>query len=223
MIRKILIFMLLLQLCKAYDWKKTHHGKCYQDAKTIDITNITTFKKSCQESGPSNGFLLSNPLICIPGWCKSIIKYRPTKKEINLIDISMSKIEVIDIDVNTLTISMRQLITWKDSRFKLFTDSTEQTTTEDLEMFHLSEDEFNGIWSPQIAIGRNKLSQTEQNLKCGMGKKVYENWVRVEVRKQIDLIAKVKCKYLTSFPFDKHLCTFEVRKYLSHKEIILYD
>ena len=223
MIRKILIFMLLLQLCKAYDWRKTHHGKCYQDAKTIDITNITTFKKSCQESGESNGLLLSNPLICIPGWCKSIIKYRPTKKEINLIDISMSKIEVIDIDVNTLTISMRQLITWKDSRFKLFTDSTEQTTTEDLEMFHLSEDEFNGIWSPQIAIGTNKVSQTEQNLKCGMVKKVWKSWKWAEVRKHIDLIAKVKCKDLTSFPFDKHLCTFEVKKYLSHKEIILYD
>ena len=210
--------MLLLQLCKA-NW-----GKCYQDVKTaIDTTNITTFKKSCQESGESNGLLLStNPLICIPGWCKSKIKRKPFKKEDNLIDISMSKIEVIDIDVNTLTISMRQLITWKDSRFQLFTDSTEQTTTEDLEMFHLSEDEFNGIWSPQIAIGTNKLSQTEQNLKCGMGKRVYENWMRVEVRKQIDLIAKVKCKYLTSFPFDKHLCTFEVRKYLSHKERILY-
>ena len=157
--------MLLLQLCKAYDWRKTHHGKCYQDAKTIDITNITTFKKSCQESGESNGLLLSNPLICIPGWCKSIIKYRPTKKEINLIDISMSKIEVIDIDVNTLTISMRQLIRWKDSRFQLFTDSTEESTIEDLEMFHLSEDEQKGIWSPQIAIGTNKVLQTEQNLK----------------------------------------------------------
>ena len=218
--RKILILMLLLQLCKASDWKKTPYGKCYEDAKTVDTTNITTFKQSCLDSGDSNGLLLSNPIICVPGWCKSIIKYRPTKKEKNLVDISISKIEVIDIDINTLTVSMRQRIAWKDSRFKLFTENTQESIIEDLEMFHLSRDELNGIWSPQIAIGTNTVSQTQQNLKCGLVKKKIGS--KVEVLKQIDLIAKVKCKYLTDFPFDKHLCTFEVRKYLSHKEIILY-
>ena len=204
MIRKILIFMLLLQLCKAYDWRKTHHGKCYQDAKTIDITNITTFKKSCQESGESNGLLLSNPLICIPGWCKSIIKYRPTKKEINLIDISMSKIEVIDIDVNTLTISMHLSITWKDNRFLLFRNTT------NLEKFYLSKDEQKGIWSPQIVVGTKKLFKNELQLEFGVYK-IFPKGKAISVSNKVDLTTKVKCQLdFQLFPFDTHLCKLEV-------------
>ena len=84
----------------------------------------------------------------------------------------------------------------------LFIDnSTEESTIEDLEMFHLSEDEQKGIWSPQIAIGTNKVSQTEQNLKCGLVKKVWKSYKWVEVRKQIDLIAKEVKKFSDSFDY----------------------
>ena len=203
--------MFLLRLCKA----NTFWNKCNQDLKTIDTTNITTFRKTCEESGQSNGgLLLSNSMICIPGWCKSKIKKKPYGKiEKNLININMSKIEVIEINAHTLTISMHQRITWKDFRIQLFIDSTEEIT-EDLEKFQLTKDEQKVIWSPQIVIGTNKMSQIERGLEYGMLKiKQKKKWVKI-LSKDVDLTVIVKCDYQSTFPFDKHICVLEVRKYL---------
>ena len=199
--------MFLLQFSNASECINEATGKekkwclCTQYIKTTSIdTNFTAFKKSCLESGESNGLLLSNSMICIPGLCKPIFLWKPNK----YLDIEMSNVEVVEIGLHTLTISMYLSIVWMDHRFQMFRNKS------NLEMFYLSKDEQKKIWSPQIVIGTKKLSQNEQGLEFGVFKE--PSWVNPMVTKNVDLTTQVKCELdFQLFPFDKHLCKLEVR------------
>ena len=203
MTRKFVIFLLLFQFSNAGPFKR-----CLDQKQVINTTSLNNFEKSCKESGESkDGLLLSNSMICIPSLCKRIMHAKPRKYKnmiLNL-NIEMSSVEVIEIGLKTMTISMHLSITWTDPRFLLF------RSTENLEKFYLSKDEQKGIWSPQIVVGTKKLFKNELQLEFGVYK-IFPKGKAISVTKKIDLTAKVKCQLdFQLFPFDRHLCKLEVK------------
>ena len=206
MTRKFVIFLLLFQFSNAGPFKR-----CLDQKQVINTTSLNNFEKSCKESGESkDGLLLSNSMICIPSLCKRIMHAKPRKYKnmiLNL-NIEMSSVEVIEIGLKTMTISMHLSITWTDPRFLLF------RSTENLEKFYLSKDEQKGIWSPQIVVGTKKLLQNEIEMEFGVHKKSNQKSKKnvISVTKKVDLTVKVKCELdFQLFPFDKHVCKLEVR------------
>ena len=198
MTNKSLIFLLLFQFSNAGLLFK----KCLDQKQDINTTSLNDFEKSCEESGKSkDGLLLSNSMICIPSFCKRIMHRKFNK----YIEIEMSNVEVIEIGLNTLTISMHLSITWKDNRFLLFRNTT------NLEKFYLSKDEQKGIWSPQIVVGTKKLFKNELQLEFGVYK-IFPKGKAISVSNKVDLTTKVKCQLdFQLFPFDTHLCKLEVK------------
>ena len=206
MTNKSLIFLLLFQFSNAGTF-----NRCLDQKQVINTTSLNNFEKTCKESGESkDGLLLSNLMICIPSLCKRIMHEKPRKYKnmiLNL-NIEMSSVEVIEIGLKTMTISMHLSITWSDPRFLLF------RSTENLEKFYLSKDEQKGIWSPQIVVGTKKLLQNEIEMEFGVHRKSNQKSKKqvISVTKKVDLTTKAKCELdFELFPFDTHLCKLEVR------------
>ena len=108
MIRKILMFMLLVLHFSNADRVRA----CFRP--NIDTTNFSTFKETChalkQVAKQPVGTLLSKSRICIPGSCNWMIQFPPNKDfHRNLIDIEISDIQVIEIDVHTITLRQQAL------------------------------------------------------------------------------------------------------------------
>ena len=153
MITKLFIFMLLLQVSNA---GQTYNNltNYFQIEKSFfsNNNNFTVvqlaeiFKKSCLEPG---GVLLSKSRICIPAEHEWLSQYPPTtttvwfwklfSSPVNM-TIEIYNIQVVEIDVHTLTISMHLVVTWEDNRPVLFTWTS-------LEVIYLGMDDENEIWS----------------------------------------------------------------------------
>lgn len=129
----------------------------------------------------------------------------------DLVDIfiEISNIQVIEIDVHSLTISMYLTTSWGESRLKLFTRNDE-------EKIFLNRNDQKLLWSPQINIATNMASQKIE------GDDFFVNKVKGPVRrdfippthvsKNVFLTTRVKCEMeFYAFPFDKHICTLEVK------------
>ena len=150
MIKEFLLFVILLQTFSAIETTKT------TPANKDNSSSYVKFEKCCQEDGH---VLLSNDRLCIPGEKK--FKWRiqlpPFKKSIkNKININISNAQVIEIDAHTLTItvSMDLAISWDDFRLQLGTEKA-------MEVVYLNADEEKEIWSPQIVVGSNMVSQNK--------------------------------------------------------------
>ena len=192
----------MLQFSNASKW-----NECLNE--TISTANISTFKKSCLESGESNGVLLSNEMICIPGLCKPIMQWSHQKP----IDIKMSNVEVVEIDMlrHTFTISMYLSIKWMELRIQLFRHSTIYGK-DDWEKFYLTKGEQKEVWSPQIVMATNKVRQNDQGWEFGVSN--LRRHMMPWVYKDMDLNSntEIKCEMsFRTFPFDKHVCILEVR------------
>ena len=135
--RKSLIFILLLQCFTA------NAGK-WQNLSTRNFT------KSCLESGKD---LIADKKICIP----SGESQHPPKlfgaKGLYLQNIEMSNVQIITIEKQTITISMYLKVDWKDNRVKINPSS---------QSIYLSQLDQKRLWSPQIVIGTNMVSQNKE-------------------------------------------------------------
>ena len=221
MIIKFFLFLLILQISNA---ERTYNSftNFFELTKIIESNvlagksnNITfvelaqIFEDSCLEPGG----LLLNKLrrICIPQEHRRLIQYPPT---FNLSDfwthwkyytptnliIDIYNIQVVEIDVNTLTISIYLEMTWKDPRPVLLARTT-------FENIYLGMDDEKEIWSPQIEIRSNKMWQNRQGNELKLRKLSYG----AKMVKSFDLTTKVKCEMdFQTFPFDKHECNLEV-------------
>ena len=172
MTTNIFIFVLLLHISNASKASKageTHNNLTnffelaktfasnYEAEKPNNITFVQLariFEDSCKEPG---GLLLSKLRICIPVEHKWLIQYPPTMKLSDIfrecwscntptnMTVKISNVQVIEIDVHTLTISMYLLMTWEDQRPVLMTWTA-------LETIYLGIDDEKEIWFPQIKI-----------------------------------------------------------------------
>ena len=201
MIRKILLFLLLLLLFS----NTIEASQCSQAQENL---NITCFHKNCAQSG---GLLLSKSRICIPQKFKPFIQTRPAEDDAKVdIYIDIANIQVIEIDAHTLTVSMHLTTTWGEFRLKLFTRSWE-------ERIFLSTHEQKEMWLPYIVFATNMVSQNMQGEEIFIWKKMGPvrppNFIpSTHVANNIFLTSRVKCEMeFQDFPFDKHVCKLEVK------------
>ena len=218
MITKILIFVLLLHLSNAgethnnltsfFELKKTFESN-FKANRTNELARI--FEKSCSDTG---GLLLGKKRICIPQEDKFLIQYPPTMKLSDLsrdwcctptiLNFIIGSVEVVEIDVDALTIHMNLRITWKDQRPVLMTWTPN-------EKVHLGMDEEKEIWSPMIGIWSNKMSENKQGKEFSLKKSSNSTTNGAEGFQRFYLTTKVKCAMdFQTFPFDKHICNLEV-------------
>ena len=138
MIKEILLFGTLLQIFNALENEN-------------NSSNVK-FERCSEEDGH---VLLSKGRLCIPGGKLKWKIQRPPRGIIrNKIEVKISHAQVIEIDALTLTItvSMDLAISWDDFRLQLGTEKA-------MEVVYLNADEEKEIWSPQIVVGSNMVSQ----------------------------------------------------------------
>ena len=245
MITKSFIFLLLLHISNASYAEETHNNltnflklaKTFESnhkaGKHNDITYVQLAKKfedSCLEPG---GLLLSKKRICIPEEHKLLIQYPPTMNWGDLqkcswcsecsqcytptiLNFTIGSVEVVEIDVDALTISMNLKTFWKDQRPVLMTRTS-------LEIIHLGMDEEKEIWLPRIGIWSNRMSQNIQRKQFCLRKSSNSTTYGAEVLKDFSITTKVKCAMdFQTFPFDKHSCILEVNFSIFPPQIRLF-
>ena len=146
MIKEILLFGTLLQIFNALETTEETTPKNENNSSNVK------FEKCSEEDGH---VLLSKGRLCIPGGKLKWKIQRPPRGIIrNKIEVKISHAQVIEIDVLTLTItvSMDLAISWDDFRLQLGTEKA-------MEVVYLNADEEKEIWSPQIVVGSNMVSQ----------------------------------------------------------------
>ena len=221
MITKSFILVLLLHISNASNAGETHNNltnffelkKTFESNFKANRTNelARIFEKSCSDTG---GLLLGKKRICIPQEDKFLIQYPPTMKWSDLsrdwcctptiLNFIIGSVEVVEIDVDALTIYMNLRITWKDQRPVLMTWTPN-------EKVYLGMDEEKEIWSPMIGIWSNKMSENKQGKEFSLKKSSNSTTNGAEGFQRFYLTTKVKCAMdFQTFPFDKHICNLEV-------------
>ena len=185
MIKVILIFLLYLQLTNAEE--------------ELDYLG---FKNSCEKTG---GELFGWPktTICIPRKFQSGLQY-PPKHPHTEVNFSLHQIQVIEIDSNSISITLVSNMTWREHRLELITG---------FQSFYLTKVDLKRIWSPHLFV-HDGISFDMKHDEYILSKNeaignvsVIENFSR--------FITKVKCDMdFLKFPFDEHLCIIKVRFYV---------
>ena len=226
MITKSFILVLLLHISNASNAGETHNNltnffeltKTFESnvlaGKTNNITYVELtriFEDSCLEPG---GLLFSKRRICIPQEHRRLIQYPPSTKLSDLsrdwctptnLTIEIKGVEVVEIDVHTLTINMLLQTTWKDPRPVLMTWTP-------YEEINLGMDEEKEIWSPRIGIWSNKMSENRQLKGFYLKKSSNSTTYGAEVFQSFSITTKVEFAMdLLNFPFDKHTFNLEVQ------------
>ena len=177
---------------------------CTAEPNNIESRNFPEDYESCKNEGgqlfgPGNticnaklnvGFIFEHPPN-VPGHWDAM----GTEK----IVIGMSKVEIIEIGVQTVTVSMHLKVSWREWRLFFNTQFPGAQA-----MIYLNEEHQQQIWSPQIVIGTNMVSQNKQGQKFGVGDgtdSFYSYYLMTTVKCEMD--------YQT-FPFDHHVCNLMV-------------
>ena len=186
MIRKLIICLLLVKFC-------------YAVTNDTESRNYPVDYESCKNQGGQlfgPGDTLCNARLSVGFVFEDPPSIFTSMEEIN---IEMSKVEIIEIGVQTVTVSMHLKVSW--SEWRLFFN-TEYPGADAI--IYLNEEHQQQIWSPQIIIGSNLVSQNKQGQKFGLGD-------GTESFYSYYLITKVKCEMdYQTFPFDKHVCDLMV-------------
>ena len=180
MIENLLISLLLVEFCNAefptdYESCKNEGGQLFGPGDTLCTPKLRV------------GFLFDHP------------PSKFTTTGIEEIDIKMSKVEIIEIGVQTFTVSMHLKVSWLEDRLFFNTKYPGQEA-----IIYLNKEHQQQIWSPQIVIGTNMMSQTKQGEKFGVGdgtESFYSYYLTTTVKCEMDY---------QSFPFDKHICDIMV-------------
>ena len=112
--------------------------------------NYQNFTKSCLESENKNDLIADNKV------CIRFDAQNPPQlfgaKGVYLQNIEMSNVQIITIEKQTISISMYLRIEWTDWRVKMNPLS---------QSIYLSQKDQKRLWSPQILIGNNMVSQNK--------------------------------------------------------------
>ena len=177
--RKYLIYSLLLLL------------EC--STANAGILSTKNFTKSCFESEKD---IIADKKVCI-----RMDAQNPPQlfgaKGVYLQNIEMSNVQIITIEKQTVSISMYLKVEWTDWRVTMNIPLSQSV--------YLSQKDQKRLWSPQILIGTNMVSQNKDEefvLTQGDSPKATKIFI---------LNTVVKCEMeFQNFPFDKHVCTLEV-------------
>ena len=201
MIKEILIFMLCLQFSIAV--KRT----C-KDNATEFIAHKTTWMGSYEYTVER---------ICILSNYKQEeireppAKYTEPPSQTN-INIEMSKFQIIRINVESVTMSLYFKVEWIDQRLQLLNFFGDPEWVLNQWAFKLKKAEQNLIWIPQLAI-RTEMISEDQKVDYVSARILDGNSTSgARVSKSIYVTTEVTCDLdFKRFPFDRHVCSFEVR------------
>ena len=168
-------------------------------------TKVPSFETSCLDSG---GELLGHlKKICIEREYKDIMPWKPVyfdpeKNSTGLgLVIQLDNLQIIEIDVSKISLSMNMDIRWFEPRVHL---ATPPGTT----IYLRAKDEMN-IWSPEIVTVNNIVSQEKEREEFGI-KETHYYMFPVAVKK-FYMITTMKCDMdFHYYPFDQHVCILEV-------------
>ena len=206
MIKELLIVILLLHssqsLCSDSNSSKLHFipNPCSNDIDQDKKGELDykAFKESC-----SGAEFIGDQKICFLSKYKGFMQDPPIKflglaSRLYLNFIEMDDVEIINIGMHTMRISMSLNITWVDHRLKVIPGS---------QFIYLSAKDQKKIWSPRIAIVTNIMSQKKEEEEFI----VKNNTGSALASKIFILNTLVKCEMeFQNFPFDQHTCNLEV-------------
>ena len=215
---------MIKELLLAILFWKTSHGNDFSDGD--NWTNLDIGSTRCGESQSlenANGSLLevsnekyhnclldwekislSNERICITGNDKKNLQINsvaPLKASL-LIKISNVQIIQIDSQAQALTMSLNMEILWLDCRLNVDQNGV------GIARIYLNKDEEKLIWSPQIDIAGNIMSNIKEEEEIGLIKKSTNFGLFKKFYRRTTVICGMDFK---TFPFDKHTCNIEVR------------
>ena len=224
MIKELLMVLLLLQFSNG-KWvvKNVTNGETQTFAGTEDYYGYTTdytteyvdtdqvnFQKCIDEGGELLGHLKK---MCIQYEYKYDMQTQNNQEirednggmdgKTELI-IKILNLQVIQIDIHSITVSMKMEVEWWEYRLDM--------DTNELQIIYLNEDDQKQIWSPQIVIGNNMVSEKKNREEFGF----YKAWNQIYPYKYIGqksfyLSTTVICEMdFHDFPFDNHDCELEV-------------
>ena len=192
LIKEVLIFLLFFQYSKA--------------------EKINDFKDSCLEA---KGKLLDRwERICIPREYLGILLLSPETTNTN---VKVSKLQIINIGHDSITLSMVLEMNWIENRLKINMQGVPR------QLISLSKEDQNHIWKPKIGIKSNVVSESREGNVLGLF--VDEVWCEIDEKickemkfgswlvayQKFSLSTTVKCEMdYQKFPFDKHVCNIEV-------------
>ena len=166
---------------------------CNADSGNISGSDYNSCKnEGGQLFGPGN--TLCNPRLTV-GFLFNDPPSTFTATGMEEIVIKMSKVEIIEIGVQTVTVSMHLKVSWSENRLYFNTEYPGSGG-----VIYLNKEHQQQIWSPQIVIGTNMVSQTKQGEKFGVGdgtESFYSYYLTTTVKCEMDY---------QSFPFDEHVC-----------------
>ena len=146
---------------------------------------------------------IGDKMICFSTKYKGFMQDPPIKflglaSRLYLNFIEMDDVEIINIGMHTMRISMSLNITWEDHRLLVIPGSR---------FIYLSAKDQKKIWSPRIAIVTNIMSQKKEEEEFI----VKNNTGSALASKIFILNTLVKCEMeFQNFPFDQHTCNLEV-------------
>ena len=176
----------------------------YEYTTTTEDTIQANFQKCIDEGGELLGRLKK---ICIKKEYKDEMQWADYQfMDGTGLYIRILNFQVIQIDTHSITVSMKIEIEWWEDRLDL-------NALED-RIIYLSMEDKKEIWSPQIGIANNMVSETRNSEEVGFFKKWgVENYLTLYLtgKKTFKLSTTVKCDMVfQNFPFDDHVCEIEV-------------
>ena len=178
---------------------------CNADSGNIYESDYNSCKnEGGQLFGPGN--TLCNPRLTV-GFLFNDPPSTFTATGMEEIVIKMSKVEIIEIGVQTVTVSMHLKVSWSENRLYFNTEYPGSGG-----VIYLNKEHQQQIWSPQIVIGNNMVSVKKNREEFGF----YKAWNQIYPYKYIGqksfyLSTTILCEMdFHDFPFDNHVCELEV-------------
>ena len=195
MIKELLIFLLLCQ-----------------DSNGVNKNDsIKSFEELCLSEG---GQLLDRwKRVCIPSKFLGILLLNPETKDnkTHILQVTMSKLQIIKIGEDTITLSMGTQMHWLEKRLKINVEGFK------FQLISLSKEDQEQIWSPDIVIRNNMVSIIKEGEKLGLAG--FGKWV--VAHNEFSLTTTMNCEMdFQTFPFDKHTCEIEVSYPLFGRSLI---
>ena len=146
---------------------------------------------------------LSNERICVTGDDKKNLQLNPVWPLKASLVIKISNFQIIQIDsqAQALTMSLNMEMLWLDCRLIVDLDQVGNAR------IHLNNDEEKLIWSPQIGIAGNIMSNIKEEEEIGLIKTSTNFDLFKKFYQRTTVICDMDFK---TFPFDKHTCHLEV-------------
>ena len=200
MIKELLLVILFLRGSHGNDFS-SRCGESLENANGPFLEADNEMFTNCLNDWTN--LLLSNERICITGNDKKDLQLNPVWRLKASLVINISNFQIIQIDsqAQALTMSLNIEILWVDCRLIVDLDMVGNAR------MYLNKDEEKLIWSPQIGIAGNVMSNIKEEEEIGLIKTSTNFDLFKKFYQRTTVICDMDFK---TFPFDKHTCNLEV-------------